>query len=136
MNRIKKYWKWVLAVVVIIVLACLVIVGRAEAGGLKVFETALEVESDFTDIRATSLNDSKITHKGELDFDVFLINWDAVTGWDDGEFTGDVDGNIGAYLRLYTLKGGAFEFLGGLNQPIHDGLDKVRTLRFVVRKPL
>ena len=129
---------FVIGVIVTLIVVFVFGASNANASGLKVLETAIEVESDFTDISGTSLNDTKIVHKGEIDFDLFLIDWDAVTGWDNGEFRKGLIGSIGAYVRIYTLKGGALEFLGGINQPIHEGveLDNVRTLRFVVRKPL
>ena len=135
--------KFALAVAIIFCLiGIFTYVPQAEAGGLTQLEFGLEIDSDFTDFKGTtSLNDGRAYTFGELDFELFIIDWRAGTEWKNYKRSKDIAGGAGIYARLYTLKGGALEFLAGIDQPatVDDGkfgLSNVRTWSLRARHPL
>lgn len=139
-SLVKKYSKIVIALVVGVLIGLFLCAGKAEAGGLKVFEVGVRGESDFTDIQGTSTSEMEMYSFGELDFDFGILDYSLSTGLEGGEYNKTLEGSVGAYGRLYTVKGGALEFLAGIEQPVfidssETSFSDVRVWKLRVRKP-
>jgi hypothetical protein len=139
-NLVKKYGQLVIGLVVGYLICILVGAGTAQAGGLKVFEAGIRGESDFTDIKGTSTSEMEMYSFGELDFEYILLDYALSSGLEGGEYNKTLEGSVGVYGRLYTVKGGALEVLAGVEQPVfmdssETSFSDVRVWKLRVRKP-